>query len=101
MAVEAGFIGCRVTHSVAQAVGSGGFGAILSFDTERYDTAALHDAAVNNSRLTVPIDGRYSFGGCIEWSAATTGYRAITILLNGGTVIGSQRKDRKSTRLNS
>lgn len=47
------FRGCRATKSATQAVGAGAASAIL-FDTEDYDTSAMHDTVTNTSRITIP-----------------------------------------------
>jgi hypothetical protein len=39
----------------------------LSFDSESFDTAGLHDNSVNNSRLTAPIAGVYQVSAGAAW----------------------------------
>lgn len=82
---EAGFTeGARVTHSAAQAIGTGAW-ATLAFNTERWDTHGLHDNAVNNSRLTCKTAGKYSIKGQARFDLNAAGKRSIMITLNGST----------------
>jgi hypothetical protein len=66
----------------------------LTFNTERFDTDAMHSTSTNTSRLTVPTggDGLYLIGAHVEfdYSGATSGALVcgVRILLNGTTVIG-------------
>ena len=60
----------------------------LIFDSEHYDTAAMHDDATNNSRLTAPVDGIYAITAQVVWSASTTGdFRSLTVRKNNGVSI--------------
>lgn len=47
------FVGASVTHSAAQNLNNGSE-TTLAFDTEEYDTDAIHDTASNNGRLVIP-----------------------------------------------
>jgi len=67
--------------------------SVLGFDSERYDTDAMHNVAVNNSRLTIPTggDGLYHIWGGVAFDFSTLpGFNTIglRILLNGTDVIG-------------
>lgn len=81
----------RVTHNAAQAATTA-VALVLAFNTERFDTNAIHDTAVNNSRLTCKTAGLYLIVGNIEWAANATGYRRLDIRLNGATLIASERE---------
>lgn len=48
-----------LTNSAAQSVASGGGGTSLTFDTEVYDTDAMHSTAANTDRITINTDGTY------------------------------------------
>lgn len=78
--------GCRVTHSVAQATASG-VQLFLAFDTERFDTYAMHDVTTNNTRITFHRDGVYVVGCSVRFSADDAGQRDVVIRKNGTTVI--------------
>lgn len=77
------FVGARVTHSAAQTITTG-TDTTLSWDTEVFDSTAVHDAGAN-TRLTVPTGkgGKWLVvcNGTIETSA--TGVRGLSIKKNG------------------
>ena len=76
--------GALVTNSANQAVGGA-----MAFDTEIYDTAGIHDTAVNNSRLTVPAGiTKVRLTACIETEASASTYLMVRILKNNSIVAG-------------
>lgn len=81
---------CRVYHNTTQAVNDATT-ITVAFNTERFDTAAMHDTATNNSRITFGTAGIYlvSFTGLLT---ARTDYLAVWagIRLNGTTSICEQ-----------
>lgn len=81
----------RLYHSGTQTIGTSAITPI-NFVAEEYDTASLHDAATNNTRITIPsgYDGLWAFGGGIPWAANSTGRRATLVRLNGTTPICQQ-----------
>jgi hypothetical protein len=87
----------RVTHSSAQSIPDFPPGATLAFDTERYDTASIHDNATNNSRLTAPVNGVYAVTAEVDWTPNTTGTRELTLMKNGSTFIADDDRDGIST----
>lgn len=88
----------RVSHSSAQAVPSPG-DATLSFNTEDYDTASMHNSA-NNSRLTAPVDGVYAINAAVIWDISgsspggTSDIRDVRLQRNGIESIASQNGTR-------
>jgi hypothetical protein len=61
-----------------------GVTTVLDFDTERYDTAGLHDSGSHPSRLTAPIAGQYLIIGSVSFNAgAGVGQRDIRVRING------------------
>lgn len=64
---------------------------ILTFDSERYDTDAIHSTASNTGRLTIPSGGtgKYLIVGMAEFASNATGYRNLFIRLNGATIIAN------------
>jgi hypothetical protein len=68
----------RATHSANQAIPSGLL-IVLPFDSERYDTANLHDESTNNSRLTAPVTGIYAVTAQVEWSQQNVGSRYMEL----------------------
>lgn len=79
-------IGCRVYHSVNQAITTATFTA-LAFNSERFDTDAIHSTVTNNSWLTCTVAGKYLITGQYAFAANATGLRIISIRLNGATYI--------------
>jgi hypothetical protein len=74
----------RVYHNAAQSLTSGVVAA-LAFNSERFDTDAIHDTVTNNSRLTCKTAGVYVATVCASFAANATGQRALGIRLNGAT----------------
>ena len=67
----------------------------IEFDAETADTDAMHAAAPNPSRLTIPVggDGWYTFGFFGNAArVAATGSWSIRILKNPGAVVLAQKK---------
>lgn len=83
---------CRVTHSVAQSLASGA-ATVLAFDTVRIDNDAIHDPAVNNSRLTCKTAGDYLIFGTILWAVSAVGARYLFLRLNGATLLDDDELD--------
>lgn len=57
----------------------------LPFDSERYDTDAVHDTVTNNSRLTCKTPGIYIIIAQVHFSKGARGIRNIRIMLNAAT----------------
>jgi hypothetical protein len=81
-------IGARVYHNANQSISHASLTA-LAFNNERFDSGGFHDTATNNSRLTVPtgLDGKYLIFGSVRWATSATGYRELSIRLNGTILI--------------
>ena len=67
----------------------------LTFNTERFDTDAMHSTTTNTSRLTIPTggDGIYLIGGNVDFdSGGGTGAKdlGLRILLGGATIIAQR-----------
>lgn len=62
--------GCRVYHNAAQSVPDN-TEVTVAFNSERYDTDAMHDTVTNNGRITFNTAGRYVVGGLLEFAAAS------------------------------
>jgi hypothetical protein len=77
----------HVSHASNQSIPSAPGVGTLVFDTERFDTAALHDPASNPSRLTAPLAGLYLVTANVGWLANATGAREVAIHKNGGTIV--------------
>jgi hypothetical protein len=59
-----------------------------------FDTAGMHDNAVNNSRLTAPVDGVYLLGAEVAWGSNSVGLRQISIVSPAlGQPVASDRRE--------
>lgn len=83
-------VGARVTNTVAQSIPSGA-DTLLSWNSEVFDTNALHDNTTNPSRLTVPpgMGGRWLVIANVLFAANATGRRSLTIRKNGSNAVGN------------
>jgi len=81
----------------ARAYNSGNFSltsgtaAVITLDSERWDTDTIHSTSSNTSRLTATTAGHYAISGSAEFAASgAEGRRYLEILLNGATVLAVQ-----------
>ena len=88
---------CRVFNNANQSIPTG-IATVFAFNSERFDTDAMHDNAVNNSRITINTAGKYAIGANIQW-AANDGDVTLELLLNGATVIAKNIKGKRATTL--
>lgn len=87
------FVGCRVYASGTQAITTATFTAVL-FDTEEYDTDALHDTGSNTGRLTASATGKWNVTAGVTWDTNTTNNRYLLMRVNGTTYVrGTIRQD--------
>ena len=85
-----GDVSARAYNTAAFALTSG-TAAVITLDSERWDTDTIHSTASNTSRLTATTAGKYFISGHVEFAASSVvGLRRIEVLLNGTTVIASQ-----------
>lgn len=57
----------------------------LTFDSERWDTDAIHDLSTNTGRLTCVTAGHYLIVGQVTFDTDADGYRSVAIILNRTT----------------
>ncbi len=81
--------GARVHHSLDQSIPDD-TATRLSFDSERYDTDAIHLILTNNSRLTCKTAGIYLIVAQASFYPGSAGERYISVAMNGGTDLASQ-----------
>jgi len=63
----------------------------LPFNSERWDTADLHETATNSGRLKAPLAGKYYIFANVTWeSPVGTGAWGLRLQVNGKTVIAEQ-----------
>lgn len=78
--------GARVYHDAAQAIVTA-TGTVLAFNSERWDTDAIHDLVTNNSRLTCKTAGKYAVLANVAFGTNATGHREVYIRKNGVTIV--------------
>lgn len=76
----------RVTNAAAQTITTA-TSTTLTFDTERWDTGALHSTSSNTDRLVGPVAGKYMVTASIEWAANVTGDRLLWIEDSAGNIV--------------
>lgn len=76
----------RLRKSATQTISSGTWTAV-TWDTEDYDTLAMHDNVTNNSRLTAPSAGVYAVNFSVQLGTAS-GDCYIQFAINGTRVPG-------------
>lgn len=79
-----------VWRSAAQAIATSTVTAI-TWDTELYDTDAMHSTSSNTARLTAPVAGKYHISGTAQFAANATGFRAAWLRINGSTLIDADQ----------
>lgn len=77
-----GFVGARVYLTGGQNM-STATATVLSFTSERFDTASLHDTATNPSRITADRAGYWLATANVGWFANNVGRREISLIVNG------------------
>lgn len=83
-----GMIGCKLTHSVNQVIGSS-IDTALTFDTELYDSGGMHSDA-NPTRIVFPVTGLYIVVANCTWAATGGGnQRSLFIRRDGSTMMGN------------
>lgn len=82
-----------VYKSADQSIATGSPEVLLTFDSEYYDTASMHDTVTNNSRLVAPVTGVYDLSVSVSFAAQSTGNRYFLVRKNaagspaGGTLV--------------
>ena len=79
----------RAFRSTNQTITSGS-NQTITFNSERWDTNAMHDPTTNSSRLVAPIDGVYTISANVVWSGGACGGGCfLGVHRNGGSFIGT------------
>lgn len=76
---------CQVTRSATLSVSDNVESAVVTFDTEDFDTDTIHSLVSNTSRLTVPIGGKWMVIANVAWATMSTsaGRSSVYIYKNG------------------
>lgn len=87
-------VSVRAFNSGAVAIGNSS-STPVAWDSETFDTAAMHSNSVNTSRLTITVAGKYMIGAFLTL-ADGAGARLFSITKNGATL--TQDAEQSSTR---
>ena len=87
---------CRVKQTSGASIADN-TNVTLAFDAEDFDTDAMHDNAVNNSRITINTAGVYLVVGGVRYTAGVSDETRASILKNGGNV-GIDERGSANTR---
>lgn len=79
--------GARVYHNANISIPDSTL-TTLNFNSERYDTSAIHSTSTNNERLTFPLAGCWRITANIRFAVNSTGIRGALLYLDGSTLIG-------------
>jgi hypothetical protein len=81
------YLGVSVYKSGDQTI-SNATDTAITFDSEFFDTDALHSTSTNTSRLTVPTGkgGKYLICGTVGFAPNATGSRGIRVYKNGSVI---------------
>jgi hypothetical protein len=80
-----GFVGARVYDTSNQLIPNN-LPTVLLFGLERFKTvASLHSTSSNTSRLVADRAGYWQVSASIGWLANATGWRALSVYVNGTT----------------
>jgi hypothetical protein len=77
---------CRVYHNAAQSINNATTTA-LAFNSERFDTEAMHDTSINNSRITIVTPGVYLLTATVFFAGTAAGEYDAEFRVNGSTYI--------------
>ena len=81
--------GALIYHSTTQSIPDNIL-TTATFDSEEYDTDAIHDLVTNPERLTVPAGiTEVKVHALMDFAANITGFRAALIQKNGGAFVGA------------
>jgi hypothetical protein len=76
----------RVTNTVAQVPAAVSALVVMTWDKELFDTADLHSATDNPTRLTAPIDGIYQVNVSVQWVSSNVNVGLLNLwLFKNGT----------------
>ena len=80
------FQGARVFHTTSQSIPDA-TPTILAFNDEMYDSDAIHDKVVNNSRLTCKTAGEYVISATVAWEGNIAQKRRLSFKVNNSVYI--------------
>lgn len=75
----------KVHNTIGQSIATA-TQTVLTWNTEEYDTDAMHSTVSNTGRLVAPVAGKYHIEGRIAFPTNATGFRQAQIRATGVTV---------------
>lgn len=72
----------RAYHNTTQGIPNATW-TVYNLNSERWDTAGMHDNSTNNSRLTCKAAGLYAVGAAVQVGAGAAGNRYLQLIKNG------------------
>jgi hypothetical protein len=76
---------CKATKNAVQSI-TNVTTTMITFQTEDYDTDAMHDTTTNTSRITISTAGVYTVTGFILSAASVAAYNYLYIYKNGSAL---------------
>jgi len=76
---------CKATKNAVQSIPSVA-ATVITFQTEDYDTDAMHDTTTSTSRITISTAGVYTITGFILSAASVAPYNYLYIYKNGSAL---------------
>ncbi|MBW3583449.1 MAG: hypothetical protein KY455_10165, partial [Euryarchaeota archaeon] len=76
-------IACMAIKAAAENIATANWTSVALDGADVVDTDAMHDPAVNNTRVTVPYAGKYLITGTLVFAASATGHRRARVRKNG------------------
>lgn len=76
----------QVSNSANQTIVTG-VAQALNWDTDNYDTNAMHDTGANFSKITIATAGYYTITGLARWDGSTLGFTEAYFKKNGTTTL--------------
>jgi hypothetical protein len=82
----ASFVGCKAYKSTNQTT-SNATVTKITFDSEYFDTSAIHDTTTNNTRFTVPTGkaGKWQISITVSYDTNAVGQRQLRVVKNNTT----------------
>ena len=79
------FVGVKAYSSTSQSISNNTVTAVTFWDTEDFDTDAIHSTSTNPSRFTVPTGkgGKWAIQSALLYQSGTAGERRVRIYKNG------------------
>jgi len=81
---------CQIFNSAAISIPTGAGYTTLTFDSEVFDTGAMHSTSSNTDQITMPEAGIYLLQAKVRWAANATAYREFVFVRNETDALGAK-----------